>query len=437
MTESILIQSVKIISSNEEIISDIFIKDGKIQKIAESISIPAEIVINGKNLVLLPGVIDPHVHSREPGFTWKEDLSTLSKAALAGGVTSIFDMPNTNPETTTLTTLQEKKSLAASKCLVNYNFFIGASIDNLKECQKAENIPGIKIFMGSSTGGMLLDDPLILEDFFSKTETLIAVHAEDEAIIQMNKQTISNPDDPLSHLKIRNVEAALTALKKAVSLSLKYRHSLHLLHITSDEEIQYLKNSSLPPFISFEICPQHFLLHAPFIYEKLGTLAKVNPPIREKKDNSALINALNTSSSVCLATDHAPHTLKEKEKPFSKAPSGMPGIETALPLMLNRVNQNKCSLKQLVFWMAENPARIFKIKNKGFIKENFDADLTLVDMNSLKTIRNTTLHTKSKWSAFQNQTLKGWPVITIVNGNIMYQEGDFLPGPFGKEILIF
>ena len=436
MIESILFKQVILLSHSGLKRGDLLIENGLIKAIEPSLPEHAELIIRDKGLALMPGVIDPHVHFRDPGLTHKEDLESGSRAAASGGVTSYFDMPNTLPTTCTLEALASKKAKAAEKSLVNYNFFMGASPSNLDELMKAENIPGIKIYVGSSTGNLLVDQEDVLDLIFAKTPHLIAVHSESERLIQEGKERYIESRNPEDHMRIRSAEAALESTKRVLHLAKKYQHRTHICHISTADELDLLRAEKLFPLISCEVTPQHFLLHGPEIYQKLGTLAQMNPPIREKRHAEALWQGLLDGCISNIATDHAPHTLDEKALPFGKAPSGLPGIETSLPLMLNRFNQELCTLPQLVQWMCKAPASLFSIANKGELKVGYDADLVLVDLNASKTIKRENVISKCGWSAFEGWTLKGWPVMTLVNGQPVFREGDFFESIKGKEIRI-
>jgi dihydroorotase len=376
------------------------------------------------------------VHFRDPGLTWKEDLETGSRAAAAGGVTGFLEMPNTQPATTTVELMAAKKARAASVSLVNYNFFIGATPEALPDLLTTPNVCGIKVFMGASTGTLLVDKLADQDRIFSKGSRLIAVHAEDEALIQENKARYGAAAKPADHALIRSPEVALRATKTAVELSRKYKRRLHILHMTTQEEAEYLakEKSGLP--VSAEVCPQHFLIHAPECYERMGTYAQMNPPLRDKRHGEALWKALKAGVIDCIATDHAPHTREEKDKGFPHAPSGMPGVETSLPLMLDRVNQGLCTLQEVVRWMCEAPARLYGIKNKGKILPGYDADLVLLDMGREKIIENGKLQTKVNWSPYHGWKVKGWPVVTMVNGHVVFREGEFFTDRMGREMII-
>ena len=411
----------------------VLIRDSQIASISQS-HLKADLEIDARGLYLLPGCIDPQVHFREPGLEWKEDIETGSMAAASGGVTTFLDMPNTIPNTTSRDAMVSKKALAMQKSLVNYNFFIGATTENLEELNETSNVCGIKIFMGSSTGDLLVDDPRILEKIFMTGRRLIAVHAEDEAILRTCAR-YRETGDFIDHLRARPVRAALKATELAVSLAKRHRRRLHVLHVTTEEEVELLRKEKTH-YISAEVCPQNLLLHAPDVYRRLKGFAQMNPPIREKRHRDALWRGLEKGIIDCLATDHAPHTVEEKSLPYGQAPSGMPGVETALPLMLDQVNRNKCTLNQVVKWMCEQPATLYKLKNKGFLRVGHDADLTLVDMQREKTIKNGRLVTKANWSPFDNHTLKGWPIKTFVNGHLVYDEGTFFRENKGREVIV-
>ena len=415
--------------------TDVVVVAGKIAAIGRELSFAGE-VIDAEGLVLMPGVIDPQVHFRDPGLTHKEDLYTGSCAAAAGGVTSFLEMPNNQPATVTAALMTEKKRMAAEKCVVNYNFFIGATPDNLETLNRVQNVCGIKVFMGSSTGDLLVSEEADLERIFAHGSRLIAVHAESERIIQENQTLLAGIHDVAIHSKIRDEAVALKATELAVKLSLKYKRRLHILHLTTEEETLLLRRLPRDNKISAEVCPQHFILEAPGCYQQLGTRAQMNPPLRTKRHGQALWQALKDGVIDCIATDHAPHTLTEKAAPYGQAPSGMPGVETSLPLMLNRVNQGKCALAEVVRWMCEQPAFLYRMKNKGGIAVGMDADLVLVDLTKKKTVTDGELFTKVNWSPYHGMALQGWPVRTIVHGQTVFLEGAILEGVRGREIQI-
>ena len=436
MPAPILIKNARCVSSTGIVTQDVLLRDGKITRLGNLSSESAEHLIDGTHLFLLPGALDPQVHFRDPGLTWKEDLHTGSMAAASGGVTSFFDMPNTKPSTITVEGMAERKQIAAEKCVVNYNFFIGATSSNVDVLNQVPNVAGIKIFMGSSTGDLLVSDVKDLDNIFGHGSRLIAVHAEDDDIINAAAEIYKNSTDFNHHQFVRPADAALKATTLAVELAIKYQRRLHILHTTTKDEVDYLTIQKSKAPISAEVCPQHFLLSAPYIYEKLGAYAQMNPPIRDMIHGEALWNGLVNGVIDCIATDHAPHTHEEKAKPFGAAPSGMPGVETSLPLMLDRANRGLCKLEDVVKWMCEKPVELYRVQNKGLIQEGYDADLVLVDMDKQRTIENGSLFTKVNWSPYNGWTTKGWPVMTIVNGEIVFRDGEVDGNVRGQEVQI-
>jgi dihydroorotase len=413
--------------------TDVLVEDGTIAAIGRGLPDGDE-VIDASGLTLFPGLIDPQVHFREPGNAHKEDLHSGSCAAAAGGITSFLDMPNNNPLIITSELMTEKKARAAQQCVVNYGFFIGATPYNLDVLNSVSNVCGIKIFMGASTGDLLVDQEEDLERIFANGSRLIAVHAESEALIADNKRLLGDFTDVKAHPKIRDEAVALKASELAVKLSLRYQRRLHILHLTTEEETILLRRLPKDNAISSEVCPQHFTLSAPECYDRLGTFAQMNPPLRPPRHAHALWQALKDGVIDCIATDHAPHTSEEKQQPYGKAPSGMPGVETSLPLLLNRYNQGDCSLTEIAYWMSESPAKLYGMQHKGKIQVGYDADLTLVDVNKQKTVTNGQLFTRVNWSPYDGMTLTGWPVRTIVHGQTVFAEGKIQPNVRGKEI---
>ena len=416
----ILIKNGLIVNSNEITKKDIFIHNGHIEKIADNIDMECDKTIDASGLYVMPGGIDPQVHFREPGLTHKETIASGARAAVAGGITTFFEMPNTKPATITKELLNEKYDIASKTSVANYSFFLGATPDNFEEIEDMKGNCGLKIFMGSSTGDLLVDNDEALDSIFKVCNKIIAVHAEDETILKQAAKTV-NGTKPTDHPDMRPVEAAVTATQKAINCAVKYNKRLHVLHLSTAEEVDILRKYKDTNLITAETTPQHLLLHAPDIYEEIGSFAQMNPPIREKYHKEGLWEGLLDGTINCIATDHAPHTIEEKNLPFGQAPAGMPGVETSLPLMLNHTHTSNIDIKHIVKWMCENPAIIYKIKNKGFIKEGYDADITIVDMDKEKIVSGKNMQSKCGWSAFDGKNIKGWPIITIVNGNIVYE----------------
>ncbi len=421
--KSLLIRRARIILPNGELmIGDVLTRDRQIVEVAPEISQTALVTeIDAEGLTLLPGVIDPQVHFREPGLEHKEDLFTASCACAKGGVTSFLEMPNTRPLTTTQQALDDKLDRASQKCLVNYGFFIGATAENLPDLLLAKPTPGIKIFMGSMHGQLLVDGETALSAIFAKGDRLIAVHAEDQARINQRRQEFANIHDPAVHSQIQDDQAAMLATQLALKVSQKYQRRLHILHMSTALEADLLRQEK-PSWVTAEVTPQHLLLNTS-AYEQIGTLAQMNPPLRSPHDNEVLWQALRDGVIDFIATDHAPHTLEEKAQEYPNSPSGMPGVETSLALMLTAAMEGKCTVAQVVNWMSKNVAVAYGIPNKGAIAPGYDADLVLVDLNTYRPVQREELLTKCRWSPFEGWNLTGWAITTIVGGEIVYDKG--------------
>jgi dihydroorotase len=419
---NLLIRNARIARPDGSVVEgDVACEDGRITRIEHAISVGARETIDAAGRLLLPGVIDPQVHFREPGKEYKEDLGSGSRAAVRGGVTSFLEMPHTDQPTTTQAALDDKLKRAAQKSVANYGFFIGATPDNLADINGAAPACGIKIFMGASTGSLLVNDPQDLERIFANGTRLIAVHAEDENRIRARRAEFAGRRDPAAHSEIRDNEAARLATELALTLSRKYRRRLHILHLSTQEEVALLR-ADKPAWVTAEVIPNHLLLNTAD-YARLGTLVQMNPPIRTPDDNAALWAGLHDGIIDFLATDHAPHTLEEKAQGFPQAPSGMPGVETSLPLMLTAMHAGRCTLAEIQKWMCYGPAEAYRIPNKGRILEGWDADLTLVDLDATRVAHNPDMYTKVRWSPWAGRELRGWPVYTIVNGEIAFDNG--------------
>ena len=411
---------------------DVACENGRIDRIAGSITAAARETIDAAGNLLLPGVIDPQVHFREPGNEYKEDLGSGSRAAVRGGVTSFLEMPNTAPPTTTQAALDKKLALAAQKSVANYGFFIGATPDNLEALNSVAPACGIKIFMGSSTGSLLVNRPEDLERIFANGTRLIAVHAEDEARINARRAQFAGRTDPAAHSEIRDNETARLATELALTLSKKYQRRLHILHLSTREEVAMLR-AGKPAWVTAEAIPNHLLLNTAD-YARLGTLVQMNPPIRTPADNAALWEGLHDGIIDFIATDHAPHTLEEKKRAYPNTPSGMPGVETSLPLMLTAMHEGRCTLAEIQKWMCSGPAEAYRIPNKGKILEGWDADLTLVDIEHTRPVRNEETFTKVRWSPWHGRELRGWPLYTIVNGEIAFDNGHIREQTRGRRL---
>ncbi len=421
---SLIIQNAQVLLPSGDIEpGDVMIAAGKITAVGTGLAVPSDAHrIDAQGLTLLPGVIDPQVHFRDPGLEHKEDLFTASCACARGGVTSFLEMPNTLPLTTTQATLTDKLAIAASKCLVNYGFFIGATKENLPDLREANPACGIKIFMGSAHGPLSVDTAETIEPIFAVGDRLIAVHAEDQARIFERRQLFAGRTDPAVHSEIQDNETALRATKLALQLSKKYQRRLHILHMSTGEEAELLRRDK-PSWVTAEVTPQHLLLDVS-AYEKIGTLAQMNPPLKSVRDREVLWQALCDGVIDFIATDHAPHTLEEKAKGYPNTPSGMPGVETSLPLMLTQTQENRCTVAQVSNWMSTAVARAYNIPNKGLIEPGYDADIVLVDLSTYRPVLREELKTKCGWSPFEGWILTGWPVITLVGGQVVYNRGE-------------
>jgi len=415
--------------------TNVYIQDERISLVSDK-NYDAEQTIDCKNLTILPGVIDSQVHFREPGLEGKETLASGMLAAVSGGVTSIFEMPNTNPLTITPETIADKLNRASKEAWSDYAFYLGGTMrtsKNLPEWENLKGVCGIKIFMGASTGDLMTATDKEVESVVSNGTRVIAVHAEDQMIMMNNFESIlGSSNDVAMHCKWRSPESCLSATTRVVNLARKHKRRVHILHITTREEMEFLsKNKDVA---SVELLANHLTLKAPECYENLGTLAQQNPPIREKHHQEALWNALNNNIVDIIASDHAPHTLEEKSAPYPKSPSGTPGVQTLVPIMLNHVNNGKLSLSKLVSLWSYGPERIHKISGKGRIEQNYDADFTIVDMNKEMIITNDQQRSKSKWTPYDGMKVKGWPTHTIVRGNVVMQDDDIISQPIGKII---
>ncbi|WP_375338959.1 dihydroorotase [Ancylothrix sp. D3o] len=432
-SNSLLLRHAQILMpAGDYLLGDVLIQDGKIVQVAPEITATEALEIDATNLTLLPGVIDPQVHFREPGLEYKEDLFTASCACAKGGVTSFLEMPNTKPLTTTQEMLNDKLQRAAAKSLVNYGFFIGATAENLPDLRTANPTCGIKIFMGSMHGALLVDQDSALEAIFAEGSRLIAVHAEDQARINERRKLYEGETNPAIHSVIQDETAALLATKQALSLSKKYQRRLHILHLSTGIEAELLREDK-PSWVTAEVTPQHLVLNTES-YEKIGTLAQMNPPLRSPENNDVLWKALLDGVIDFIATDHAPHTLEEKAKGYPNTPSGMPGVETSLPVMLTQAKEGKCTVAQVANWMSTAVAKAYKIPNKGLIAPGYDADLVLVDLENYKPVLKEELQTKCRWSPFEGWNLTGWPVFTIVGGKIVYERGKLNTDVRGKAL---
>ena len=412
---------------------DIALSNGKIKKIGK-VELNSSKVYDANNKLVLPGIIDTQVHFREPGSTDAEDLESGSRAAVLGGVTSLFEMPNTNPPTSNLLEFDKKLKLADKRMHSNYAFYFGATPDNIEQLSKLKHLKGccgVKLFAGSSTGKLLVDKEADIEKVISNSDRIVSIHSEDEEVLNLRKKFIRK-GDVHSHPDWRNSECAMSSTRRVVKIAERYNKKIHILHVSTKEEVDFLAMHKKN--VTFETTPQHLTLYAPECYEKLGTYAQMNPPLRTKDHYDRLWVAIKNNLVDVLGSDHAPHLKENKLKEYPNSPSGMPGVQTIFPVMIDHVNNGKLSLEKLIALMCENPCKIFGIKNKGFIKEGYDADLTIVDMNKQQIIKDEMIASKCGWTPFNNYKVKGFPVGTIVNGNLVMSDGKIISKAQGKPL---
>jgi dihydroorotase len=437
-----LILNANIVNEGKVFEGDILIKGQFIEEIGKNISHAPASVIDAKGKYLLPGAIDDQVHFREPGLTHKATITTESRAAVAGGVTSFMEMPNTNPPTFTQHLLEEKYAIASNTSLANYSFYIGASNDNLEEVMKTDTskVCGLKIFMGSSTGNLLVDNETTLERFFSRFPSLIATHCEDEAAIKKNTEEFRakyGEEIPITaHPLIRSEEACYKSSSLAVELAKKYGTKLHILHISTAKELALFDNT-LPlekKKITAEACVHHLWFNDAD-YAALGTKIKWNPAIKTAHDQRAIFDGIVNNKIDVIATDHAPHTIEEKEGKYFKAPSGGPLIQHSLVAMLEFYHKKKISLEHIVYKMAHSPAILFQISKRGFIREGYYADFALVDLQHKWKVEKQNIYAKCGWSPFEGQEFKSKVTHTFVSGHLAYNEGGFDEAHLGQRLL--
>ena len=412
---------------------DIGIQNSKIVKIGK-LDEDASQSIDATGLTVLPGCIDTQTHFREPGSTDTEDLASGSRAAIVGGITSVFEMPNTNPATTNKSEFQRKIDLAKNRMYCNHAFYFGATPTNQSELADLKGLDGccgVKLFAGSSTGTLLVHKEEDIEKVFESTSKIVAVHSEDEDILNLRKK-LREKGNVHSHPIWRDEECAISSTRKIVKIAKRLGKKAHILHITTKQEIDFLSQNKGD--ITFEITPQHLTMFAPDCYDKLGTYAQMNPPIREKSHYDRLWYAVRNNYNDTIGSDHAPHLRVNKDKEYPDTPSGMPGVQTLLPVMLNHVNDGKLTLVQLMNLVCENPVKIFGIIGKGYIKKDHDADFTIVNMNKIIEIKNENIESKCGWSPFDGYKFKGTPIYTIINGEIKMKDGEILGEASGKPL---
>jgi dihydroorotase len=415
--------------------ADVGVSEGMITAIGDLSGASAETRFDATGLHVLPGVIDTQVHFREPGMEHKEDLESGTRGAVMGGVTGVFEMPNTSPNTDNAEAIADKLSRAAGRAWCDHAFFVGATSENAEALGTLEKLPGVcgvKIFMGSSTGNLLVADDPTLERVLTHSRRRCAVHAEDEARLIERFPIAEEGGDPTFHPKWRDETAAMNATRRIVALARKTGHPVHVLHISTAEEIEFLGHHK--DVATVEVTPQHLTLAAPGCYEEIGTLAQMNPPIRDARHRDGLWEGIAAGIVDVIGSDHAPHTREEKAADYPRSPSGMPGVQTLVPIMLDHVNAGRLTLERFVDLTSASPQRLYNISGKGRLAVGYDADFTVVDLGAKREITNSWMECKAGWTPYDGRAVTGWPIATIIRGNIVMREDELLAKPVGKPV---
>ncbi len=432
-TVDLILKGGTIVNQNGMGEGDIAVKHGKIFAVGDVVGLAAAETLDCRHLHILPGVIDSQVHFREPGATHKEDLETGSRAAVAGGVTAVFEMPNTKPSTTTPEALENKVARARHRMFCDFAFYVGGTHENfalVPHLETLEGSAGIKVFAGSSTGDLLVEDEAGLEAIISKLTRRAAFHSEDEARLR-ERMGERREGDPSSHPVWRDEEAAVISTARLIRLAQKHNKRIHVLHISTADELPLL--AAARDVATVEVTPHHLTLSSDE-YARLGTKLQMNPPVRDKRHRAALWEAIASGLVDVLGSDHAPHTLEEKAKPYPHSPSGMTGVQTLVPIMLNHVNEGRLSLERFVDLTSHGPQRIFNLRGKGRIAEGYDADFTIVDMKRHETITNQWIESRCGWTPYDGVKVKGWPVGTFVRGHRAMWQGQIAAKAFGESV---
>jgi dihydroorotase len=433
-TFDVILRSATIVNQDGEGVRDVALKDGRIAALGALGGASAAEIIDCKGLHILPGVIDTQVHFREPGLMHKEDLETGARSAVMGGVTAVFEMPNTDPLTISAETFADKVKRGNRRMHCDFAFFIGGTRENFRELPTLERAPGcagVKVFMGSSTGSLLLEDEQGLRDVLSVIRRRASFHAEDETRLNERKG-LRVENDPRSHPVWRDETAAMIATQRLVQMARDFGKRVHVLHISTRQEIDFLRDHK--DVASCEVTPHHLTMAAPECYERLGTRAQMNPPVRDAEHRAGLWRGIEQGIVDILGSDHAPHTLEEKAKAYPASPSGMTGVQTLVPLMLDHVNAGRLSLQRFVDLSSHGPARLFNIALKGRIAVGYDADLTIVDLKREETITNEWIASRAGWTPYDGMKVRGWPVGTFVRGKRVMWQGELLTPSTGEAV---
>ena len=430
-----IIHGGTVITPGGPVKADIGVHGGKIAAIGELKSAASARNFDARHLTVLPGCIDEQVHFREPGPTHKEDLESGTRGAVLGGIVAVFEMPNTDPATTTKAAIEDKIDRATGRCWTDFAFYVGASPENADELGMLERLPGccgIKMFMGSSTGTLLVADDENVARVLRSGSRRVTVHSEDDMRLTERAAMVAGGANVAMHPEWRDVETAVRSTQRLLALARANHRRVHVLHVTTAEEMEILAEAK--DIATVEVLPQHLTLAAPECYERLGTLAQMNPPIREARHREALWAALNGGVVDCIGSDHAPHTLEEKARPYPRSPSGLTGVQTTVPIMLNHVAQGRLTLQRFVDLMSAGPARIFGIAGKGRIALGYDADFTVVDLAAKRVIKNEWIASRTGWTAFDGMEVTGWPKATIIRGNVVMRDDELLDKPLGVPV---
>ena len=431
----LIITGGEVFTPSGRVSADVAVTQGRIVDIGALDPAGADEVLDARGLIVLPGVIDTQVHFREPGLEHKEDLESGTRAAVMGGVTAVFEMPNTSPATIDEAALNEKLTRAEGRAWCDHAFFIGAAAENAERLGELERLPGccgVKIFMGSSTGSLLVHEDEVLSQVLRSGRRRVAVHSEDELRLRERFELVREGGKVSQHPEWRDVETAVRSTKRLLRLAREAGRRIHVLHITTAEEVPLL--AAAKDLATMEVTPQHLTLAAPYCYEELGSFAQMNPPIREARHREALWEAVRLGIVDVVGSDHAPHTREEKQAPYPRTPSGMPGVQTLLPLLLDHLNAGKLTLERLVDLTSAGAQRIYNIAGKGRIAVGYDGDFTLVDLKAVKHVEADWLQSKCGWSPFEGKPITGWPMATVIRGHVAMRDGELLGGPTGRPV---